>query len=199
MRRNWVVVLALAGCTATAALVVLLAKRVADLSKAYSELTTRSTLPHPGYVVPTLHAVALDGDSIVVGQVADPSGRQVVFVFTTTCPYCRATLPVWQLIFDSLARQQPNGVQVVAMSLDSTTLTSAYAAEHGIRYPIAFFPDWKAPRFFRARAVPQTLVLSHLGEVLYAHIGLLEEGPGLDSLFRSLAAGAQPSSATGDR
>lgn len=192
MRRNWVVAVALAGCAAVSALVVLLSKRVVDLSEAYSELKTRSTLPHAGYVVPTIQAIALNGDSIVVGQLADSLGRQVVFVFTTTCPYCRATLPVWGLVFDSLARLPTAGVQVVAMSLDSTTVTSAYAAEHRIRYPVAFFPDWKAPRFFRARAVPQTLVLSHRGEVLYSHVGLLEKGPGLDSLFRSLAAQPKP-------
>jgi thiol-disulfide isomerase/thioredoxin len=192
MRRKWLAALTVTGIVAVSSLVVLLARRVVDLSRAYSELRTRSSLPHAGYVVPTIQVGALNGDSLVVGQLADSGGRQVVFVFTTTCPYCRATLPVWELVFDSVSRGATNGVQVVAMSLDSTTVTSAYAEEHRLHYPIAFFPDWKAVRFFRARVVPQTLVLSHLGEVLYSHVGLLEKGPGLDSLFRSLAAGVQP-------
>lgn len=192
MRRNWTIGLALVGCTAVSALVVLLAKRVVDLSEAYSELKARNSLPYPGYIVPTIQARTLSGDSIEVGRLPAVGGRQVVFVFTTSCPYCRATLPVWDLVFDSLARQPSNGVNVVGMSLDSTTLTSTYAAEHRIRYPIAFFPDWKAPRLFRAQMVPQTLVLSHLGEVLYAHVGQLDRGPGLDSLFRSLTLTVRP-------
>jgi thiol-disulfide isomerase/thioredoxin len=192
MRRKWLTALTVTGFVAVSSLVVLLARRVIDLSQAYSELRTRSSLPHTGYVVPTIQVGALNGDSLVVGQLADSGGRQLVFVFTTTCPYCRATLPIWDLVFDSLSRVPTNGVHVVAMSLDSTAVTSAYAEEHRLRYQIAFFPDWKAVRFFRARVVPQTLVLSHLGEVLYSHVGLLEKGPGLDSLFRSLAGGVQP-------
>jgi len=192
MKRNWIVVLAVAGCLAASSLVVFLSKRVVELNRAYFELKTLSSQPHAGYVVPTMHVGALNGDSIVVGELADTLARQVVYVFTTTCPYCRATLPIWGLVFDSLARLPSSNVQVVAVSLDSAAATSAYAAEHQLRYPIAFFPDWKSPRFFRAHAVPQTLVLSRFGVVLYSHVGLLEKGPGLDSLFRSLAVISRP-------
>jgi peroxiredoxin len=192
MRRNWIVVLAVAGCIVASSLVVFLSKRVVDLNRAYFEFKTLSSQPHVGYVVPTMHVGALNGDSLVVGELADTMARQIVYVFTTTCPYCRATLPIWGLVFDSLARLPSSNVQVVAMSLDSTNATSAYAAKHQLRYPIALFPDWKSPRFFRAHAVPQTLVLSHFGVVLYSHVGLLEKGPGLDSLFQSLTVAARP-------
>ncbi len=81
---------------------------------------------------------------------------------------------------------------MVALSLDSAAQTTAYASEHQLRYPVGFFPDWKAPLLFRAHAVPQTLVLNAYGVVLYSHIGLLEQGPGLDSLFQTLTARVRP-------
>ena len=87
---------------AASALVVRLGQRGIAISKAYAELRTKATLPYRGYAVPTFRAAALTGDSITVGQLPDSGGRQVVLVFTTTCPYCRATLPVWKQLADSL-------------------------------------------------------------------------------------------------
>jgi hypothetical protein len=192
MKRNWFAVLAVGGCIVTSALVVFLSKRTIDLNRAYFELKKMTSQPHPGYVVPTLRVGVLSRDSMVVGELEDTLARQVVYVFTTTCPYCRATLPIWGLVFDSLSHMPSSKVQVVAMRLDSAAATAAYAAEHHLQFPIAFFPDWKSPRYFRAHAVPQTLVLSHFGVVLYSHTGLLQRGPGLDSLFRSLSVAPTP-------
>ncbi len=51
---------------------------------------------------------------------------------------------------------------------------------------MATFPDWKTAQLARARAVPQTLVLNHWGEVVFAHTGRLEPGPVLDSVYAAL-------------
>ncbi len=197
--RKLTIGLALAGSIAGSLIVIALSRRVVSLNKAYSELKTLASTPHVGYAVPTLRTSTLTGDSVVVGELADTLARQVVLVFTTTCQFCRATIPVWQSVFDSVSRMPPGRLQIVALSLDSTTQTRAYALEHQLRYPIAFFPDWKSPRFFRARTVPQTLILNAFGVVVYSHIGLLEKGPGLDSLFQAFTARAQPVQAVSAR
>lgn len=175
------------GVLSLSVLSLVLARRVNNLSEAYADLQKRATEPYRGYVVPTVSAPTLAGDTLVIGETGDSNRVQVVYVFTTTCPYCRATLPIWEAVSDSARRLYGSRVEVVAMSLDSTSITAVYAESNRLAYPIAFFPDWKAARHFRARVVPQTLVLSRVGQVLYGHIGQLTPGPGLDSLFTAVA------------
>jgi thiol-disulfide isomerase/thioredoxin len=166
-------------------LVVVLARRQVALNRAYLELKTKAGLPYRGYALPTFRASALAGDSVTVGALADTAARQLVFVFTTTCPFCRATLPVWAALADSARGARPP-VAVVGLGLDSVRRVRDYAAEHALTYPVATFPDWKTAQLARARAVPQTLVLNHWGEVVFAHTGRLEPGPVLDSVYAAL-------------
>lgn len=166
-------------------LVVVLARRQMDLSRAYIELRDKASLPYRGYAMPTFRTTTLRGDSLTVAELPDTAARQLVFVFTTTCPFCKATLPVWAALADS-ARRLRRPVSVLGLSLDSLANTGRYAAEYGLTYPVATFPDWKTAQLFRARAVPQTLVLDHYGQVVFVHTGRLEPGPTLDSVYTAL-------------
>ena len=183
-RRTAVMLVALA---LLSLLTLVLVWRIREADAAYAALAKRADLPFRGYVVPTIRAPTLAGDTLTVGELPVRHQRQVVFVFTTTCRYCLATLPVWEQVADFLGRLVPP-VQVLGLSLDSVPATAEYSQAHGIGFPVGWFPDWKAARLFRALMVPQTLVLSHVGEVLYAHVGRLEQGAGLDSLFLALTA-----------
>jgi peroxiredoxin len=193
MNRRIVVSLCL-GVLSLSLVAIVLARRVNALSEAYTALQKRASQPYRGYVVPTVNASTIGGDSLIVGETRDSNSVQVLYVFTTTCPYCRATLPIWDAVSDSTNRLYGSRVQVVGMSLDSMRVTAKYAEANQLTYPVAFFPDWKAARHYRARVVPQTLVLNRIGEVLYAHIGQLSAGPGLDSLYTAVAAGLTPRS-----
>ena len=104
-------------------------------------------------------------------------------MLTTTCPFCRATLPVWAVLADSLARLGKGHIRVVAISLDSLGQSRRYAAEHGIRYPVVTLLSEKLRRLYRARWVPQTIVLNSEGVVLFAHVGRIQAGPTLDSVY----------------
>jgi thiol-disulfide isomerase/thioredoxin len=172
--------------TASLTLVVLLSIRLIELRRALGEARRQAILPYRGYVVPTVHAVTLAGDSITIGALADTNGKQLVFVLTTTCPFCRATLPTWQTLVDSAGELEGGRIRIVAMSLDSLAPTTRYVTEHRIGYAVTTLVDWKLIQQFRARAVPQTLVLNHWGQVLFAHTGRLEAGPVLDSLYGAL-------------
>jgi thiol-disulfide isomerase/thioredoxin len=176
-------------------LVVVLGKRQIELNRAYVELKRRASQPHEGYGVPAFLAHTLAGDTVTVGEIADSSARQVLFVLTTTCPYCKATLPVWAGLADSLHRLGGGKVRVLALSLASLRRAGIYVTEHRIRYPVATFPSDKFRRLYRAGSVPQTVVLDASGQVLFAHVGRLTAGPVLDSIYR--AVGPRPAAPSG--
>ena len=168
---------------ASCALVVVLSLRLIALNRANAGLRMRAVQPHAGDAVPAFLATTVNGDTLTIGEGTDPAARQVLFVLTTTCPFCRATLPVWAVLADSLARLGKGHIRVVAISLDSLGQSRRYAAEHGIRYPVVTLLSEKLRRLYRARWVPQTIVLNSEGVVLFAHVGRIQAGPTLDSVY----------------
>jgi peroxiredoxin len=199
------IVLLSVGLLAACALVVVLSVRQIALNKAYADLRRRATQPHEGYAVPAFVAKTLTGDTLTVGESVDSMARQVLFVLTTTCPFCKATLPVWARLADSLHRLGTGHIRVIALSLDSVERTRRYATQHDLQFAVATFPNNKLRRLYRAGSVPQTVVLDAGGEVLYARVGRLEAGPVLDSIYgavgpkpiaRSSVAGGSPAART---
>lgn len=182
---SWILVVAL---IAASALVLVLSQRLRNLSADYRKLRRLSTLPHAGTVVPTFRTATLAGDSVTVGELADSTARQVILVFNTACPFCRAIVPLWLELADSLGRL--GRVQVLAISLDPADTTRHYIREHGLRYPVLTFPQPKLKHLFRAVAVPQTVVLDWTGTVLYARTGTLDPGS-LDSVYAAVTGRSQ--------
>ena len=176
----------LVGLVGLSSLTFVLGKRYGDLSHSYDDLRPRAGLPHAGYFVPTFLARTAAGDSLQIGATSGSRHRQLVFVLTTTCPYCRRTLPTWTRLADSVRRLEGWSVDVVGISLDSTEATRRYGEAQGIAFPLVTFPSRKLKQLYRARAVPQTLVLDEEGRVLYARTGLLEPAATLDSVYRAL-------------
>ncbi len=180
-------ILLLSGALALACgLVVVLSRRQLSLSEAYVKLRAKAGLPYVGYVMPTVRLATLGGDSVTVGEVSDSSVKQLLFVLTATCPFCLATLPVWKGLADSAKGFGHGSVMVVGVGLDSATTMVPFSARHALNYPVAVLQQWKTINQFRAVAVPQTLVLNHRGQVLFAHTGRLKAGVGLDSVYRAL-------------
>lgn len=173
---------------ACAVLIVLLAQRQRDLSRAYTELRRRTATLQAGDVVPTFHATTLAGATVTVGRSAVAEGRQILFIFRTTCPYCVATLPIWKRVADSLRRVTSVSLELFAVSLDSAEPSRAYARAHHLAYPVVLFPERKLVRLYRVAATPQTLVLNAEGRVLYARTGLLDSASVLDSVYRAATA-----------
>jgi len=178
---SWILAVAL---IAASALVLFLSKRLRDLSADYRKLRLHSTLPYAGTVVPTFRTVTLAGNSVMVGEAPDSAAREVLFVFNTTCPYCRGIIPLWHQVTDSV-KGLGRPVQVLAISLDSADTTRHYAAAHALRYPVLTFPQPKLKPLYRAVAVPQTVVLDWRGTVLYAKTGTLDSAS-LDSVYAAV-------------
>jgi peroxiredoxin len=174
------------GLVVAATLVVVLSQRLTRLTHAYEVLQRRASTLTTGTMVPTFQAVTLTGDTLTVGERLD-GGKQVLLLLTTTCPFCRATLPVWAQLADSIRQVRPE-VEVIAVSLDSLDETRRYAEEHGLAMPVVTLPTRKLGRLLRAGRVPQTVVVDHEGRVLYGWTGLLSAQAVLDSILIAVTA-----------
>lgn len=178
------VVLTETGLAAACALVFILGTQLKEERKRNDDMLRRFTLPHSGMYLPRFETKTLTGDTVAIGVSSD-SGRQVLFVFTTTCPYCVASLPAWRAIADSV-RLGALPARLFGITLDSTAATSLYVQVHELSYPVVMFPHRRFRQFYRATQVPQTIVLDDQGLVLYARTGQMDAGLGLDSVLAAL-------------
>lgn len=157
-------------------------KRVAE--KSWNDLYETAMYAHAGMYVPAYAAVTIGGDSVQVGEV--PAGeRQVLYFFTTSCPYCRASLPAWTAI-GSEAASRPD-VQVLGIAVDSSSALDEYVGEHALTYPVIRMASARYARLFRAGGVPLTMVVEPGGRVAYARRGEFSS-PMLSDSLRSVLA-----------
>lgn len=98
--------------------------------------------------------------------------RQVVFVFSTTCRYCKANIEMWQII--ALEGKKHN-VAVFAVSVDSLSKTARYVEDNpGIAYDVFVPSDIREfAKENRVSGVPITILRSPLGIVENYWLGAL--------------------------
>jgi peroxiredoxin len=174
-----------------AALVVALGMRVRTLNRQNEELWRRATRPYAGMYVPAFTARSMDGGTVAV---ASPARRQVLFVFTTTCPFCRSSIPAWARIARAAEAAYGPGA-AVGLSLDGADSTSDYTRAHRLAYPVARFPDVRTRSLYRTRAVPVTLVVDSAGRVVFSRVGEVREGVESDSVLAAAGLRAAPAPA----
>lgn len=172
----------LVGLAIAAALVGTLALQNRRLAARYAALYERTLRPQPGIYMPTVRAVTLEGDTVTLGEAAEGE-RQVLFVFTTTCPYCQATVPAWNRIAGILDTLSAHQVAVFGLVVDSPDVAAAFAAEHGLRFPVVRFTRSKDRVLYRTGRVPETRVLDSYGRIVYAWAGVLETDAAVDSVI----------------
>lgn len=175
-------------------LVVILGIQLRDVRRQYGDFIQRATTPHAGVYVPAARLVSLTGDTVVVGDA--PTGRrQVLLVFTTTCPYCRASLPAWKQLA-AAATGAPGAPEVIGVSLDSAAATERYVGEHHLPMPVVRFEPGRLQSLFRARRVPLIIVIDGRGRVLYGRTGVLSDPAAVDSVLRAARISTPQSTAS---
>ncbi len=178
--RSIVLVLAL---TAATVLMVALALQKRDLLARVEGLTTRIRDPYVGMYVPAATLPSVSGDSVLLGQA--PHGQvQVLFVFSTSCEFYKASLPAWKRIAGELAGNAR--VEVVGISVDSVEATRRYVAEHGIDLPVVSFTDRRLRALYRAEITPQTLIIDAEGKVSFTRTGAVTETGAVDSIVNAV-------------
>jgi hypothetical protein len=148
-------------------------------------------LPHSGRWVPAVRTATLTGDSVTLGSAA-AGRRQLLFLFTTTCQYCKESLPGWKEIAARIEREHAARVEVVGVALNSVPLAAPYVAANGLNYPVTHFPSRRLTRVFAARTVPYTVVIDSAGRVAYARARAVLTPEAIDSI---VAAAVGPSGA----
>lgn len=187
--------LPLVALVAAAALVVVLAVQKRKLDTEVGDLRARymQALREPmrGMYMPPFSTSTLDGAPATIGQ-APAAGRQVLFVYTTTCPYCLKSLPAWKQIESTLDTLSAAKAQVYGVSLDSIEVTRRYAQRHALPYPTVRFPEEKLVSMYRAGAVPVTMVLDEEGRTIYARVGEISTPVVVDSVIAAVKWKPEP-------
>ena len=165
-----------------AALLVTVSLQKRDINRFVAEHRRADQVAQPGDYVPTFAGVGTNGETITVGRTNSEDARQVVFLLTAECQFCRRTLPSWTAIAEALATSRSPAVQVIALTTDSLPVARAFADSLELRFPLVPFPERKLVALTRARIVPQTLVLNSEGRVLYSRRGELNTRAAVDSV-----------------
>jgi peroxiredoxin len=170
---------------AAVALVAVLGMQRRAQDERYATLLRDTSLPRGGMYVPTFTAPTVDGAAVTIGERTD-GGKQVLFLFTTTCPYCKASLPAVREVALAAAQEPAPGAAMYGIALDSLSLAAEYAAANDLRFPIVEFPARKLRHLYRARSVPIILVLNPEGRVVLGRTGVLENREAIDSIVQAI-------------
>jgi peroxiredoxin len=152
-------------------MVILLGREVRSLRADTRLASERQQYMLTGMYIPRLELTALDGRPVVIGD-APAGSREVLFVYDTSCGFCRATLPAWNDIAHEAASQ---GYRVYGLSLDELDAAARYSADHDLRFLTLLLDSDRIKALLRAQAVPQTVVVEPNGLVALARPGALSQ------------------------
>lgn len=165
-----------------AALIVVLSLQLRATRGYQRQVQYMKAYPHAGQWVPTIRAGTLAGDSVTLGETR-PGRAQILIAFSTTCPFCLATLPKWKAMTDSLMRDSQSRFDVVWISASAWDSTRAYVAQHGINAIVAHMPTAKMAKVYQFKTVPLTVVLDRYGRVAHAHASVFKNEAAMDSIY----------------
>lgn len=128
-------------------------------------------------LAPDFTATALSGETYTLSGLR---GRWVLLNFWATwCVPCAAEMPALQQIADTYADQ----LVLLGINLREDAGTVApFVGEHGLRFPILINPDDATVLNYQVVGLPQTLLISPSGEIVYRQFGPVE----LDTFSREI-------------
>ena len=128
-----------------------------------------------GDPLPDFSATSLDeGRSIAL---ADYEGQVLlVNLWATWCIPCRTETPYLQTMFEAYRDQ---GLRIVGVSVDPTGAVAEvedFIDEMGVTYDILLDPEGRSETVFRARGLPNSILVERDGTVLFSWLGPIAEG-----------------------
>ena len=142
-----------------------------ELAELRAQSSILGTAMQPGDRLPTVPLTDLAGRPATLADLV-PRGGVVAFL-TTTCPFCKETLPAWgELARAYTARDVP----FVGVSLDEVEPTRSYAHEMGVAWPL-WVPEepLAASAELKVPLVPLTVLVGDDGVVQRIWSGALSE------------------------
>jgi hypothetical protein len=111
---------------------------------------------------PSVGLSDLSGDPLELAPVEPGAPATVLVILTTTCPFCRVNIPIWNEVYGALGNQ----VRFVGLCLDDLEDTRRFMESARPEFPLFVVAD---PRSFIAELgihnVPQTLALDSEGVI----------------------------------
>jgi peroxiredoxin len=121
----------------------------------------RSTVLHPGNLVPSLSGMDIDGKNFTLAYGNDPR-KAVMLVFSPRCGYCTKNMPNWKAIAQSLDR---NSYRIVAVSISSEGVKEYIGQQKLTDVPIIAEVDPKSRVSYEMNVSPQTILIDSQGKV----------------------------------
>jgi peroxiredoxin len=184
MRPDRRLVMVIAALSVACALIMVLSLQNRELRAAQHALTERAEQPYVGMFVPLAIAPSLDGMSLTLG--APTVGTQILYFFTASCQFCRASIPA----IVSLAKRA-SGIDMIGVGFGPTSELREYARVNGFGFPVVELTDPRARALYRSRDVPMVLVVDGDGRVRYQHIGALSTAH-VDEILAAAVIPGQP-------
>ena len=166
-------------------LIVVLARQNRQLRLANVHLFERATRPYAGFTVPEFRTATLDGDSVTLGKLSADETGQLLFFFTTTCGFCKRTIPTWNALAMRARNDSGSRTAVYGVLLDSGNVED-YLRTNGVAFPVVRLHDARTLALYRAKAVPLTVLVGPLGRIRFAHFAEFTKPATLDSLHEAL-------------
>ncbi|MDH3222801.1 MAG: TlpA family protein disulfide reductase, partial [Gemmatimonadota bacterium] len=128
-----------------------------------------------GDPLPAFSATHMDDGNPV--ELTDYRGRVLLLnLWATWCVPCRTETPYLQSLYEEYEK---DGLEVVGVSVDRAGAREevrAFAQEMGVTYDILLDPQGRAETTFRARGLPNSILVGRDGAVIFSWLGPVEEG-----------------------
>ncbi len=170
---SWIVsACLLIGAVAVAYLIYSLAAENRDLKARIAEMQQAPPVDglQAGDSLADVPVISLDGTESALPQLVEGGG--VLVFLTTTCPYCKQTLPIWADLADAYAAQ---GVPFAGVSFHDATATSSYVETEGLNWPLWVLTSAEDAPKVRVPNVPFTALVDAEGRVTHAWLGILSD------------------------
>ncbi|MBB4129902.1 peroxiredoxin [Xanthomonas campestris] len=172
------------GLLVACALIAVLAWQNKQLRTQQQWLQTRVSAPYDGMYVPRIEVTDTQGQRRTLGVPQGPA--QVLFFFTTTCPYCRRSAPTVVHAARQLQANAAGRPQLLGVCQCDATQAARYAHVHGFDFPVVTLTDRRALMLFRARNVPLLLAIDGQGRVRHSHLGVFDTTERVQDLVAAL-------------
>ncbi|MEA1888384.1 MAG: TlpA disulfide reductase family protein [Pseudomonadota bacterium] len=131
--------------------------------------------------LPEIELTLINGEKLNLSAL---TGKPALINFwATTCVPCRKEMPdLSQLYKDFSARDV--GVIGIAMAYDRPDQVIAFQQEYKIPYTLALDIDSTAAKAFNVQTIPETILVSPRGQIVYRHSGAIN----MESMQKRIAA-----------
>lgn len=148
----------------------------------------------PGSKAPDFHAATIVPGPVKLKNITDYRGQVVLLnMWATWCGPCKQEMPGIQALHDQLG---PQGLKVVALSVDEPDMTDAiraFVSEHKLTFEILHEGTGTTERAYQTSGVPETFLIGKDGVIRKRVIGAAEwNSAGNISIIRGLLAEDAP-------